>query len=242
MTKLTFTIFLCCVQLVSLFGQSYQLKKDVQPDEVLFLKQLAHEMTITDQQYRNYLAKETLDESIIARIDSVYEADGIEAGILYEKSLDLSLEKSLADSLWQLQHAIDFMNHLALRGIFETYGYLPKELLDKDHYVQILLLMHPPKDWNIEQYLKEYSELLLAEVQADRMAPKEFASFVDNMKGKILREPQLYGTNFEFDAQTQSVQPPTINNLKESNAARKEIGLPPLLEGEYRLPKGEDAP
>lgn len=237
MIHISLTLILSCMFSFSAFGQSYPLKQEVGEAEIQLLRKLAHEMTITDQQYRNYLAKNTLDESIIARIDSVFDSEGIEAGILYEKSLKLTMETALKDSLWELQHAIDFTNHLTLRGIFESYGYLSKDILGEDHYVQILLLMHPPKDWNVEGYLAEYSELLLPEVRANRMEAREYASFIDNMKGKILRQPQLYGTNFEFDAKSRSVQPPTIADLEESNAAREAIGLPPLQEGEYRLPR-----
>jgi len=66
------------------------------------------------------------------------------------------------------------------------------------------------------------------------MPAKTYASFIDNMLGKILRKPQLYGTNGQFDPETNTVMPPMISDVEESNSARKLIGLPPLKEGEYR--------
>jgi hypothetical protein len=134
-----------------------------------------------------------------------------------------------------LQHAIDLKNHLTLKGIFDTYGFLSKELLGEKHYVQLILLVHPPKDWDVPTYLAEYSALLSEEVQAGRMPAITYATFYDNIKGKILREPQLYGTNQQYDPATQKVMPPGIVDLKKTNDARTAIGLSPLVAGEYRI-------
>ncbi len=216
-------------------AQEYQLKKDISPEEKLFLMEVIQEISEKDHLYRGKISNGTLDENIIAQMDSAYEAGGVEAYFKYKQSLNLSLDKTIKDSLWQLQHRIDYENHLCLRGIFDTYGFLPKEFLGKLDYVPILILMHPPKDWDIPQYLEDYSKLLKPEVIAGRMPAKTYATFVDNIKGKILRQPQLYGTNMQYDSKTQKVLPPIIADLQESNAARQEIGLPLLKSGEYRL-------
>lgn len=219
----------------SLFSQDYQLKKEVSEAEILYLQDVIEHISITDQQYRNYIANGTLDDALIDDMDAVYEAKGIEAYMQYKKSLNLSLAPPLKDSLWQLQHKIDIRNHLTLRGIFDTYGFLSEEILGKKFYIQLLVLMHPPKDWAPEEYLEEYAALLFKEVKAERMPAKTYATFYDNIRAKIMREPQLYGTNQQFDVKTNSVKPPIIENIKKSNEARKAIGLPILAEGEYRL-------
>lgn len=210
-------------------------KKVITTDEAAFLQKMMAKIKESDQKYRNYLSSETMDDALIAQMDSVYEAAGIEAYIAYQRSLDLQLEKTLKDSLWQLQHAIDLQNHLTLKGIFNTYGFLSEELLDKNFFVQLLLLMHPPKDWDIPTYLEEYSTLLKAEVNAGRMPAITYATFYDNIKGKIMKEPQLYGTNQQFDVKSNKVLPPGIVDLQKTNEARKAIGLPRLKEGEYRI-------
>ena len=220
-------------------GQQTKLKKPVSTDEIRYLQTTIANIVETDQQYRNCLAKETLNPTVIAQIDSVFEMNGIEAGLKYEQSLHLSLDKEVVDSLWQLQHAIDLTNHLTLRGIFATYGFLSKDILGENDYVQLLLLVHPPKDWDVAEYLEEYSALFQIEIEAGRMPAKIFATFYDNIKGKILGELQLYGTNEIYDRATQKILPPIIADLKASNQARKKIGLPPLEQGEYRLSKPE---
>ena len=210
-------------------------KKTISPSEKAMIEEIFQEISRTDQLYRNPLSKGTTDEKIIAKIDSVFDNEGIEAGLSYEKSLNLSLPKAIEDSLWGLQHIIDLQNHLTIKGLWNTYGYISKEVVEEKNYVQVLLLVHPPKDWDIPTYLEEYAAFLLEEVKVERMPAKVYAQFVDNIKGKILKEPQLYGTNQRFDVKTNAVLPPDIENLEKSNLARKAIGLPPLKEGEYRL-------
>jgi hypothetical protein len=230
-------VLLLALSLLPFFldAQTSNSKKTISDDEAAFLKTTIEKIQESDQKYRNYLSAETTDDKLIAKIDSVYEAGGINAYFSFKKSLNLKLDGAVKDSLWQLQHAIDLQNHLTLKGIIDTYGFLTKALLEDNFHVQLLLLLHPPKDWDVEMYLQEYSALLREEVQAGRMPAITYATFYDNIKGKILGEPQLYGTNQQFDPATNKVLPPQIVNLEQSNKARKAIGLPELKEGEYRI-------
>ncbi len=217
-----------------LLAQS-SLKKAIGPSELGLLQITFEQLAKTDQLYRKFIANETLDSSVVRQIDSVFNSQGIESGMHYKKALGLELSKSQKDSLWELQHSADFINHQILRGILETYGWIPDSVIEEKNYVQMILLMHPPKDWDIPTYLTDYGLLLKEEVKAGRMPALSYATFYDNIKGKILREPQLYGTNEQFDPTSGKVLPPNIADLEMSNKARKEIGLPPLQPGEYRL-------
>lgn len=227
-------ILLSIASIPVLEGQSSE-KKTISDSEKLLISTILNDLAESDQLYRNKLAKGTLDDGIVAKIDSVFNNVGVREGLLYQQSLNLSLAKEVQDSLWSLQNRIDLQNHLALKGLWEVYGFIPKSVIEENNFVQILLLMHPPKDWDIPTYLAEYSSFLLDEVKAERMPAKTYAMFVDNIKGKILREPQIYGTNQQFDPVTKSILPPGIRNLTESNDARIAIGLPVLEEGQYRI-------
>ncbi|MEO1653350.1 MAG: hypothetical protein AAFU64_07380 [Bacteroidota bacterium] len=218
----------------SLYAQEAPFKKISQKEEAM-LVEIFNEIQVRDQKYRDYLAAGTLDDRIIARLDSVGDQHGVEAYIKYRKSLNLSLEKEVRDSLWALQHQLDLANHLQYRGILRTYGFIPKKVLGKIHYIQILLLMHPPAAWDVQAYLDSYITLLRPEVEAGRMPAKVYAQFYDDIKVKILKEMQLYGAIQRFDHKSNSIQPPIIENLAKSNQARKAIGLEPLKEGEYVL-------
>jgi len=227
-----------CLGLNSLYSQD--MKKPVNEDEIAYLRKAFATIEEADQRYRSYLTYQTLDDGIIARIDSLMEADGVGPGWVYAKSLKLSLPESTKDSLHALQHQLDFQNHLMIRGVWEIYGFIPEEIVPEKNYVQLLLLVHPQKDWEIPKYHAEYSQLLRAEVDAGRMPARTYATFYDNILGKIMRKPQLYGTNEQFDAASGQVLPPEIGSLETANAARKELGLPELKEGEYRLAEKMD--
>jgi len=190
-----------------------------------------------DQHYRTFLHYETMDEQIIAELDSVFNEVGIEAGFAYEQSLELSLPAVLKDSLWELQAQLDWQNHLILRGIIDVYGFVPKSIVTENNSVQQVLLFHPPKDWEPEAFLDHYSKLLLPEVQANRMPAKSYALFYDNILCKILKKTQLYGTNQRFDPSSRTILPPEIADLRASNEARVSIGLEPLKDGEYTVLK-----
>ena len=231
------TVYFLFALIGCFYTSSYtqDFKKPVSDDEIQYLTQAFATMQEADQRYRSYLTYETLDDQLIAKIDSLMEADGIEAGFAYVHSLNLSLPEASKDSIHELQHQLDFQNHLMMRGIWEIYGYIPEELVSEHNYIQLLLLVHPQKNWDIPSYHTAYAELLLPEVKAGRMPAKTYALFYDNILGKILRKPQLYGTNEMYSREQGKVLPPLIGDLEEANQAREELGLPQLKEGEYRL-------
>ena len=100
--------------------------------------------------------------------------------------------------------------------------------------VLFAILLHPPLEIAPEKFLDEMKEILLPEVMKKRMEAESYALFVDNIKVKILKEPQLYGTNKPFDPTTMSMGLPEIESIEKTNKARKTIGLAPLKDGEYR--------
>lgn len=227
-------LFLCLFLLgTTTYGQAP--RQAISESEAAYLIQAFETMTEADQRYRSYLTYESLDDATIARIDSIMEADGVEAGLVYHKRLNLSLSQEVKDSIHALQHQLDFQNHMMMRGIWEIYGFIPEEIAEEHNYIQLLLLVHPQKDWDISNYHERYAALLRPEVDAGRMPAKTYATFYDNILCKILREPQLYGTNEQFDIKLGKVLPPKIGDLSKANAARAEIGLPELKAGEYRL-------
>jgi len=230
-----FPLFLFALLAVSLSAQEVKLKKEISENEITYIQGIFNNISITDQKYRGYLTHETTDDQIIAKIDSLLNNVGVEEGLMYAKSLNLSLSQEVKDSLIVLQNQIDLQNHMIIRGIWDTYGFIPKSIIEEKNYVQHLLLLHPPGEWDVRKFQQEYATMLIEEVKVGRMPAKSYASFYDNMLAKILREPQLYGTNEQFDPEQGIILPPIIKDLEEANEARVAIGLPELKEGEYRL-------
>ena len=190
------------------------------------------QMMERDQQFRAYMTYETLDDAEIEKLS------GLEIGALMEamKANRGKLSPAEKQLLNQLQAKNDRKNHEQLVAIIKKHGYPSPKRLGTEVEDVFPLLLHPHVEFaEIETYLQEMMTLLRPEVAAGRMEAMQYAIFVDNILGKILRRPQKYGTNQVFDTNTQSIGPPRIANLEETNRARREIGLPALKKGEYQL-------
>ena len=189
-----------------------------------------------DQQFRSYLSYQTTDEAEIARIKKLGMKEQLQEMANSERKLSDEVRKLLT----QLQLKNDREVLAEFIEIVKKYGYPSPERLGVKTDKLFVVLLHPPvKREKVENHLAEMKQLLKPEVVAGRMDARRYATFVDNMRGKILRRPQLYGTNQMFDPKTRKILPPIIESLDRANAARREIGLPQLKEGEYRLAKTE---
>lgn len=211
------------------FKSSAQTNMDhLSETEIQRLSLLLEHIAERDQQCRSFLHYQTLDQELINEIELVFEEQGIEAGFRYQQAKNLQLPATQVDSLWKVQHQLDLENHLLLRGLWTQYGFLPDSLTGDFAYVQTIVLLHPPVDWEVETYLREYQSFLIKEVEAGRMPPIKYAQFVDNIRAKILKWPQIYGTNQVFNPATAKVEAPIMEDLEACNQARSAIGLPPL--------------
>jgi len=227
-------IILITFSIQMIHGQN--VRADLSLQEVELIQETFNSIIGSDRLYRLKLKAGTLDNIILAKLDSLYNGDDISALLKYQSSITDELTTTQRDSLNKLQRQLDFTNHMIMRGIWDRYGWISKDIIEENNGIQTLLLLHPPiaKD-QIVAYTENYKIKLLPEVKAGRMPAKSYASFIDNMLCKILDKPQLYGTNGQFDRQTKTLLPPLISNLEESNKARKNLGLLLLKEGEYRI-------
>lgn len=232
---------LATVFTISLGNPDYNLKRTPTSNEIKVIQELAKQMAEDDQKYRTPIFYKTTNQKIIEELENMQEEKGIAEMYKHLKSLNLELPKEERDSLYALQQELDFKNHMIFQGWLEEFGFLPKEILGEHHYIQQLLLFHPHVDngddnnEKIRSYRERYATILIEEVKVGRMPAKLYAMFYDNMAGKILREPQLYGTNQQFDEETGTIKPAFIESITKTNKARIEIGLPLLKEGEYRI-------
>lgn len=188
-----------------------------------------------DQQFRDYLAYGTTDDEKISQFDKLSESEQMKW--LFAKDKE-KLPEETRKLLHQLQRKNDKENLAEFISIVKEFGYPSDKRIGLEQGRVFALLLHPPVDRDeVEAHTREMCKLLLPEVKAGRMEAKTYAVFVDNQRGKILRLPQLYGTNKQFNRATGKILPPIIEDLEASNRARREIGMPELKEGEYRLLK-----
>lgn len=190
-----------------------------------------------DQKYRDLLFLGTLDPEVIKKNAELSTKASFEEYMAFVKTVKKDITQTESDSLWKLQHELDYNNYISLKTIIAKYGYPSEQRLETNNNNVIVILLHPPVQLDPKKYLNEMHDLLIKEVFAKRMEANDFATFVDNIKAKILKEPQVYGTNNSFDVNTMKIGPPIIDNIKKTNKKRKEIGLQELKEGEYIIVK-----
>ena len=183
------------------------------------------QMINNDQKNRSYISYGSFNQKLIDSIKKL----STEEYISFMRSNTSNLTKKQEDSLWVIQHEIDLKNTNRLYELTKKYGWLSKTKLDSI-IDPMILLFHTP-----EETIEKMQEILFKEVNAKRMAPIKFATYVDNMRKKAFGKNQLYGTGKEFDPKTNTVAPPLIENIDSTNMERKKIGLPILKKGEYRI-------
>jgi len=188
-----------------------------------------------DQKYRNIILLGTLNPEQIEESKKLSETGTIEEYVAFIQTIEKTLNDKQIDSLWRLQAKNDLENFNDYKKLIREYGYPSEERLNIDEDKLFPILLHPPTKMEPQKFLDEMEKLLLPEVMAERMKSESFASFVDNIKSKVLNEAQLYGTNKSFNPVTMSVGLPEIESIEETNKARKSVGLEPLKEGEYQL-------
>ncbi|MBL4706386.1 MAG: hypothetical protein JKY54_17795 [Flavobacteriales bacterium] len=191
-------------------------------------------MNKSDQKYRNVLSLGTLNDSLLRVDKELRKTASLEEYFVFMNSVTKTITKEENDSIWKLQHKIDYENYLEIKSLTQKYGYPSQERLGKDLDI-FPILVHPPLEIEPQKYLEEVVSIFKPEVMEKRMNPKTYAMLYDNIKGKILKDPQLYGTNGIFNSKTMKVGNPLIESIEATNIARKEIGLPELKEGEYEL-------
>jgi len=188
-----------------------------------------------DQKYRSIISLGSMNPELIKKDKELRKTATLEEYMAFAQTVEKDLSKVQKDSLWKLQHELDFQNYEDFKELIHKYGYPSKERLGTDEDKLFQVLLHPPIEITPRVFLEEMQNLLLPEVKESRMAAESFALFVDNIKAKILKEPQLYGTNKSFNPATMSMGLPEIKNIEETNQARQDIGLKILKEGEYKL-------
>lgn len=214
-----------------------QLKYELSETEKSLLIAETDKMMELDQKYRSILSLGTMNPEIIQKNATLSESASFEEYMAFLKTVTKDLTPHQTDSLWKLQQTLDSLNYIQFKSIVNKFGYPSAERLGIKDVSLFIILLHPPVHLNPKDYMDEMQQLLLKEVFEKRMEAKQYAMLVDDIKVKILREPQIYGTVDVFDTKTMQMGLPMITNLKHTNKKRKQIGLEPLKQGEFILSK-----
>lgn len=223
---------------INSFAQS-NYKILITDDDQNYIQEQIEIMMVSDQLFRGFLVSKTLDYGANKKLDELYRSGTIEEIMTFKKENRGNLTQSEIDSIGAIQNFLDEMNLNRFVDLVSTYGYLGDDLLgEKSGHFFALLLHFCPKtgvEQDVWEFVDKMTELLIPEVEAGRMEAEAYAKFYDNTLGKILRKPQLYGTNHRWDMENNRQLLPLISNIEETNRARIELGLLPLKKGEYSL-------
>ena len=212
--------------------------RELTPEQKQLIQWRIERILERDKQFRSYLTFRTLDEQKIAAIEKL----DIEGQLAATADIKNELSQEQYQLLGELQRRNDARNHQELFEIIRRYGYPGPERIGATRDRVFAVLLHPPVNkQEIAAHMASTAKVLLPEVEAGRFSPLLYATFIDNMRGKILGKAQLYGTSKMFDPKTRQILPPLIEDIEATNKARREIGLPELEEGEYRLSRQESA-
>ena len=204
---------------------------DPLPDSVRARLQVElREMKRTDQRVRAMYQYGTFSPCVADSLQRALDAlPSTEAVIRRTQQLSAEARARTSDAekavLLQILQDADTVILTRLRGIIASYGWPSAERTGAD-VNPVVFLLHAAGS------MDELRPTLLAEVRAGRMPARTFATALDKAR-KVRGELQLYGTGDEYDPETGTIEPPRIADIDATNAARREIGLPPLAR--YRL-------
>lgn len=196
-----FIFLLLFVQLPSFAQRLSRTTKDS-------LRIVLDEMGVQDQKYRWKIMYHTKS---ISKIDSINKLPIDEI----KKILQSNKENAprWVDSLSTLQWEIDIQNKKQLLEIINLYGFPSRKRVKS--WTTDWLLLH----FTSSKELEELNPIFLKELEKGNLPPKIYASWYDRIlfdKGNS----QLYGEYIR--------KYPCVENLVETNKARKKIGLKKL--------------
>jgi len=151
------------------------------------------------------------------------ELYGFDQGIR-DREIFMDLHRDLASK-------IDLMNFEKLITIIKEYGFPNEELIGKRNWSQqcvkssaVAILLHNPHRLIYDQ---EYFDLFLEEVNKGNMEREFLATVLDKYYWSQSRGQRvMYGSPFGV---------PCIETKNETNKLRKEIGLEPLVDDEFKV-------
>ncbi len=184
------------------------------------------EIIESDQRYRTAISWGTTDPEELARLEAL-DDDARMAEHVRRNEEGIKLDPETEEVFWGMQNLIDQSNTKKLMQLIDEHGWPTDETAGEGYASPVPVLIHMAME-DMEWVLPK----LYTEVIEGRMEPGPYSMIYDR-KQQHDGKPQLYGKMQAFDSKTMSVLPPAIVDIDETNRAREEIGMEPLVE--YRI-------
>jgi hypothetical protein len=129
------------------------------------------------------------------------------------------------DSINKVITTTDSLNMLHLEEIFNKYGWTNKQLVGLEGSDRaFIIILHAPLS-----YQKKYFEMIKTAVDKEDIPKNSIAYLTDKILTKEGKK-QLYGTQLKYSYETKSYEFKPIEDEKNVNERRKEMGLGPIEE------------
>lgn len=124
---------------------------------------------------------------------------------------------------------VDKPNTVRLKEIMNSGGFPDAKAVGKDGLEAFYLILQHSQDVEFKQQCLEH---ITKAFEAKQLAPMDYANFTDRLLVN-LGKPQVYGSNFEFKDGKLVMSP--AEDVKNLDARRRKIGLPPMAEYVQKL-------
>jgi len=131
----------------------------------------------------------------------------------------------------QVAERVDRPNTVRLKEIMKSGGFPDAKAVGKDGVEAFYLILQHSADI---EFKKQCLEHITKAFEAKQLAPMDYANFTDRLLVN-LGKPQVYGSNFEFKDGKLVMSP--AEDVKNLDARRRKIGLPPMAEYVKKLKK-----
>lgn len=222
----TISIFLCAALLAGTACTPHINQARVDPAVKEQLTAEILEMDRKDQQYRWQLI---FGETDLAVVDSLSKLPTAQYAKHIKKrgAPDSKLSPAQYDTIQYAQDSLDAANQARILEIYRTYGWPGKELVGKGAGLVTIMTLHFPDSLKLALYPKLKKEYKRGHISGSAVAHMYDRYLLEQ------RQPLLYGMFKHYDSATKATVPPMISDIKQTNKARKKLGLPPLEQ--YRL-------
>jgi len=179
-----------------------------------------------------------LYHSIEARLDTVFDDSRAVSYMIEPLQQKYGYESKQMDSAFKVMHVVDSINIAKVRAILDTYGWLGIDEIGEKANMALFLVIQRSDSLTQVTYLP----MMQKAVKDGKAKAIDLAHLEDRIltrQGK----PQLYGTQLRRSSTTGHLELFPIQDERNVNKRRAEVGLRPLEEAvrmlgiDYHLPK-----
>lgn len=134
-------------------------------------------------------------------------------------------DSTITDSLWRLQDLLDSINLNIIQKIFDKYGWPDKRLVGNKGNNTLWIVIDHADLSVMEKYLR-----IMQEASKRGSMKKQNLALVEDRITALKNGYQMYGTQYFWNEKKNAYELFPINNIKEVDKRRIEVGFSPLRE------------